>query len=110
MNNSERKIKQQLESEGWKVLRGGAPDFIALKVNEEGEITDFKGVEGKPFNGKLSYEQKIYQKIFELAGIHFEVAAYSNHSMPFQSTPDQAIPHPAMPHHSTPGHTNPLQA
>jgi len=74
MNATELKIKNQLESEGWRVLRGGAPDFIALKVDGEGNITDWKGVEVKPLKGgKLSYEQQVYKKLFGLAGIKFEV-------------------------------------
>lgn len=75
MNERELKVKARLESEGYRVLRGGAPDFIALKVNSVGEILSFKGVEVKSrANGvKLSYEQEVYRELFRLAKIDFEV-------------------------------------
>jgi len=75
MNARELKVKKKLEAEGYKVLRGGAPDFIALKVDPSGKILSFKGVEVKSRgNGfKLSYEQEVYRKLFQLAKIEFEV-------------------------------------
>ena len=73
MNERELKIKQYYEAEGWRMLRGGAPDFIALKVNGEGEIQEFMGVEVKPTNGSLSYEQAIYKRIFQQATIKYIV-------------------------------------
>ena len=75
MNERELKVKKKLEAEGYRVLRGGSPDFIALKVSPNGEILNFKGVEVKSrSNGmKLSYEQEIYRKLFQLAKIDFEV-------------------------------------
>ena len=75
MNARELRVKAKLESEGYRVLRGGAPDFIALKVSPTGEIMEFKGVEVKSrANGvKLSYEQEVYRKLFQLAKIDFEV-------------------------------------
>lgn len=72
MNRRELVVKQQLEAEGWKVLRNGAPDFIALKV-VEGKITEMKGVEVKSRRGTLSYEQSIYKEVFHKAGILFEI-------------------------------------
>ena len=75
MNARELRVKAKLEAEGYRVLRGGSPDFIALKVNPTGEILNFKGVEVKSkANGfKLSYEQEVYRKLFQLAKIDFEV-------------------------------------
>jgi len=43
LNERELKVKERLEAEGWRVLRNGAPDFIALKVDAEGNITEWKG-------------------------------------------------------------------
>lgn len=73
MNERELNIKAKYEAEGWRMLRGGAPDFIALKVNGEGGIQEFMGVEVKPTNGSLSYEQGVYKKIFQLATIKYIV-------------------------------------
>ena len=72
MNRRELEVKKQLESEGWKVLRNGAPDFIALKV-VNGSIIDMKGVEVKRKGSSLTYEQEIYRKVFVKAGVSFEV-------------------------------------
>ena len=99
MNNPEKQVKQQLEAEGWKVLRGGAPDFIILKVDSEGRITEAEGREVKSKNSKLSYEQGIYKMIFEMAGIPYKVVVT-----------DQTTPPQARPRHSTPGLTLPGQS
>lgn len=72
MNNRELQVKHLLESDGWVVLRNGAPDFIAMRVTN-GEIMEMKGVEVKSRKHKLSYEQGIYRKIFDKAGIPFVV-------------------------------------
>lgn len=73
MNNRELKVKDKYEQDGWKMLRGGAPDYIALRVDGEGKITEFEGVEVKRNGAKLSYEQGIYRMIFQKAGIPFRV-------------------------------------
>ena len=72
MNRREVAVKQQLEADGWRVLRNGAPDFIALKV-ANGEIVEMKGVEVKSRKGVLSYEQSVYKDVLHRAGIPFEV-------------------------------------
>jgi len=118
MNNPEKQVKQQLEAEGWKVLRGGAPDFIILKVDSEGRITEAEGREVKSKNSKLSYEQGIYKMIFEMAGIPYKVVvtdqttppqARPRHSTPSQTYPTHANPHLARPVHSSPTQTIPNQ-
>jgi len=56
------------------MLRGGAPDFIALKVDDNGDILEFQGVEVKSKNSNgLSYEQQVYRKLFKLASIPYRV-------------------------------------
>lgn len=55
------------------MLRGGAPDFVAIRLDIEGNIVEFRGIEVKPDNGKLTYEQAIYKKLFEMAGIPYIV-------------------------------------
>ena len=109
MNNSEKQVKQQLESEGWRVLRGGAPDFIPLKVDGDGKIIDFKGVEVKSKNGKLSYEQSIYKMIFEMAGIPYEVVV-TGISKPDHSSPDHTPPTLPNPNRTSPGQSRPGQS
>ena len=73
MNRREREVKERYESQGWRMLRNGAPDFVALKIDSEGIILDIRGVEVKPPNGKLTYEQGVYRKVFEKAKISYIV-------------------------------------
>jgi hypothetical protein len=73
MNNRELKVKRKYEADGWRMLRGGAPDFVALKVSEDGNILESRGIEVKRDGSQLTYEQAIYRKIFELAGIPYIV-------------------------------------
>ena len=72
MNQRELEVKKQLEADGWRVLRNGAPDFVALRVLAN-EIIEMKGVEVKSRRDKLSYEQSVYKEIFKKAGIPFEI-------------------------------------
>ncbi len=73
MNRRELIVKQQLEADGWRVLRNGAPDFIALKT-ADGKIIEMKGVEVKsPDQSRMTYEQSVYRDMFARAGIPFEV-------------------------------------
>ena len=73
MNKNEFLVKQELEKDGWKVLRNGAPDFVALKLDNDGNILEVRGIEVKYNNDKLTYEQQVYKKIFEWAKVPFEV-------------------------------------
>lgn len=71
------------------MLRGGAPDFIAIKIDAEGNVIEFKGVEVKSKNGSLTYEQAVYKKLFKLAGIPYVVEV--SEPLPHQSIPSQTI-------------------
>ena len=73
MNHREAKAKVKYEAEGWRVLRNGAPDFLLLKVSESGEILEIEAREVKNPRGRLTYEQAVYQKVFEKAGIPYKV-------------------------------------
>jgi len=73
MNQREQTIKAKYESEGWRMLRNGAPDFIALKVDEAGNILKIKGVEVKSPKDKLTYEQAVYRKVFQKANIDYTI-------------------------------------
>lgn len=70
VNKNEEIIRQKYESQGYTVLRNGAPDFVIFK-NENGQITDIKFIEVK-FNGdRLRYEQQVYKKILETLGLTY---------------------------------------
>ncbi len=72
MNAREEIIADRYTKQGWKVLRGGAPDFLMLKV-ESGEMRRIMAVEVKNPHGDLSYEQRVYKTVLEQAGIQYIV-------------------------------------
>lgn len=71
-NAREEEVARRYEGEGWKVLRGGAPDFLMLRV-EEGQILEVKAVEVKGPGSELTYEQAVYRRILERAGLEYVV-------------------------------------
>lgn len=71
-NPREEKVAEKYKASGWKVLRGGAPDFLMLKV-EDGKIREVVAVEVKSPKDRLKYEQKVYKMILEKAGFHYKV-------------------------------------
>ena len=104
VNKNEKEVLNRYEAEGWKVLRGGAPDFLMLKVND-GEIEDALFVEVKSPSDKLSYEQAIYRKILERLGATYKIELIN----PVQARPLQPMPVHSRPPHTSPGHTGPAQ-
>lgn len=64
MNDRETKILKEYEAAGWKVLRGGAPDFLCLKI-ENDKILEVKAVEVKSTKDDLTYEQGVWKRVFE---------------------------------------------
>lgn len=72
MNSREQEVKKKYEQQGWRVLRSGSPDFVMLKV-VDGDIQDMKMVEVKSPCGRLTYEQGVYKKIAQKAGIPYIV-------------------------------------
>lgn len=72
MNYREEYIAEKYKKEGWKPLHTGAPDFIMLKVNN-GQIIEMIAVEVKAKLNQLTYEQKVWQKIFEKANIPYKL-------------------------------------
>lgn len=72
MNAREENVADRYMKRGWKVLRGGAPDFLMLRV-ECGEIERIRAVEVKSPLGDLSYEQRVYKTVLEQAGIQYIV-------------------------------------
>jgi len=71
-NRNEIKVLKELESDGWKVLNRGAPDFLCIKVSN-GNIEDSKFVEVKAGSDKLTYEQAIYRKVLKQLGAQYEI-------------------------------------
>ena len=78
VNRNEQSVVDKYVAAGWKVLRGGAPDFIFFKVDVAGEITDDLGVEVKTEVDSLSYEQKVYRKFLERHGVKYKVEVVLN--------------------------------
>lgn len=72
MNAREENVADRYTNQGWKVLRGGAPDFLMLKV-ANGEIGDVRAVEVKSFKDELTYEQAPYRMVLERAGFQYIV-------------------------------------
>lgn len=106
MNENEEKVIEKYKREGWKVLRGGAPDFLMLKVDGE-EIVDFEFVEAKTPRDRLSYEQAIYKKVLEKLGAKYRVEVVPIQSEPRHPRPGQATPNHAVPFQTAPTQTNP---
>jgi hypothetical protein len=69
VNYRERHVKALRESNGWKVLRGGAPDFVCIKVDESGKITAVEFTEVKSPDDQLSYEQAVWREIAVFLGV-----------------------------------------
>lgn len=64
VNEREKEVLEKYEDEGWVPIRGGAPDFLFLKV-EDGKIEDFCFREVKSNGRVLNYNQEMYRKILE---------------------------------------------
>jgi len=72
VNEREKEVLENLEDDGWKVIRGGWPDFLALKVNDR-KIEDFKAIEVKRPDGELAYKQELCRLVLEKLGMDYEV-------------------------------------
>jgi hypothetical protein len=79
MNNIEKKAKNLLEKDGWKVIHKGCPDFLLLKYDKFGNISDVQFAEVKSFNIKngvaqvLTRTQKIWKKAFEYLNVKYRL-------------------------------------
>lgn len=106
MNDNELKVREKYEKQGWKVLRGGSPDFLCLKV-EDGKIVDVLFIEVKYGGDRLSYEQAVYKK-----AIKFLKAKYKLEYLPttIQNNPPHAKPAQPLPNHPSPIHPMPIQS
>lgn len=69
MNYRELHIKAQRESNGWRVVRGGAPDFLCIKVDEANRIVGVEFTEVKSPTDELSYEQALWREVAVFLGV-----------------------------------------
>ena len=74
VNRREKEVLEKYESEGWKTVRCGAPDFLFIKV-KDCKIVNFCFVEVKPLDVGLSYEQEIWKKVLESLGARYKLDA-----------------------------------
>ena len=110
VNKNELEVVKKYEKEGWKTLRGGAPDFIFVKV-DNGKIKDFIFVEAKTLSDKLSYEQTIYRKILESLGAKYKVELIQpSQPIPCHTDPFRADPGQPRPNHATPSQPIPVHS
>ena len=72
LNRRAESVRKRYLREGWRVLRGGAPDFLMLKVVDR-KIVAVRAVEVKGPASRLTYEQSVYREVLEQVGIEFEV-------------------------------------
>lgn len=72
-DEAERAIVEKYESQGWKALRGGAPDLLMLKTKDDGEILDHLFVEIKRQGEGLTHAQAVYRDILEKLGAKYRI-------------------------------------
>ena len=73
VNRREKEAEERYEEEGWNSVRNGAPDWLFIKTDEDGNITDVKFVEVKSPTGMVRYEQSIWLRALEFLGADTEV-------------------------------------
>jgi hypothetical protein len=73
MNRSELEVAKRYEAAGWRVIRGGAPDFLCI-CEVSGKIVDAVFVEVKSSRKQeLTCEQLIWRKVLQSLGAKFRV-------------------------------------
>lgn len=80
MHPSEARVKEELESSGWKVLRNGAPDFLAYR--EENGILRIRAIEVKTNDQGLTPEQGEYAALLRRLGVEFHVQRVLQERLP----------------------------
>lgn len=102
MNDNEMHIAQRYIDEGWTLIRGGAPDFLFIK-SENDKLVDCIFVEVKTPNDFLSFEQGVYKRLIEeFLGQKYKLEVVSNESFSNHFTLPQAEPNQTKPIHSKP--------
>lgn len=79
MNESEKKVLLDFTKEGYSYLRGGHPDFVFFKKNDN-KISDVRFVEVKTDKGSLSKNQILYGEVLKSLGINIDVIFTSTFS------------------------------
>ena len=72
VNKREKKVLDTYESNGWKTIRCGAPDFLFLKT-DNGDIIDFVFVEVKSKSNELTYPQEIWRNVLQKLGAKYKL-------------------------------------
>jgi hypothetical protein len=108
LNKNELEVAKRYGAEGWRVIHGGAPDLLCIKVAESGGILDAEFVEVKSGRAGLTYEQKVYRKVLETLGAKYKVERIS--ATPIQARPNQTHPSQANPIQPNPTRLIPGQA
>src|ERR1700758_534404 len=75
MNAAETLVHSALIEDGWKVLRRGWPDFLCVRVRENGQ-QEILGVEVKAQNDRISTEQRTLHEALVSAGISVRIARH----------------------------------
>lgn len=71
-NTREQKVAARYNALGYKVLRGGAPDFLMLKVKDE-KIVEVLAVEVKNGSSHLTTEQAYYRDALLSCGVRYKL-------------------------------------
>ncbi len=73
-NNNEAKVRERYARDGYKCLRGGAPDFVFFKVSgNQIDKASIVFVEVKTHTDRMRYEQSIWREIAGLLGLPYRV-------------------------------------
>jgi hypothetical protein len=72
VNYRESSVKAKYEADGYRMLRNGAPDFVALKV-EGGRIVGVVFVEVKSPRDPSSHEQSVWREIAAFLGVPYKL-------------------------------------
>jgi hypothetical protein len=67
-------VKIRWKGAGWEVFKGGAPDFLSIKRDSQGNITEVKFVEVKSdYYDGLQENQKVWKEVLELLNAKYEL-------------------------------------
>lgn len=73
VNEREKAVQQDYEEDGWIAVRNGAPDWLFVKTDDDGNIEDVRFIEVKSPNGRVRYEQRVWLEALEFLGADTDV-------------------------------------
>jgi len=86
MTKAEDMVKIKWEKAGWEVFKGGAPDFLCIKRDSHGNVTEFRFVEVKSDYDYLQDNQKIWKEVLKLLSAKYELRhIITRHTYPFKT-------------------------